>query len=863
MAQPSRPLAGSIPEGARRPAIAQGRYLSIPAARWALRLGVVTAAGSWLGFYLITGLPFLDLESFRATVVLHGVTALVFLPYLASLIFTRRLPGGSVLDAPLLALLGVYLLTTATSLDWRVSLEVALIAMMAIGVFYVLSDGRLLRRWQLEAAFMVAVLAAASWALWNVGNDYLDWLRLTEAVRGSVGLSDLIPPTVPKVHDVGDHPNLLGAIFAMSLPFFLAGVLRTRPAVLRVAIALAGAAVTVALFFALARSAWLGAAAGLAVTAVLLAATPAGIERARRLWPETRLARWTAGAIGLALVATVVAGAALVATSVETRPLWLFRESGTPRLDVMEAGGAMVQDHPLLGTGPGVYGLLYPEYSGKHPNHAFHSHNGYLQTAVDMGVPGVLAMFALGGALGWLLWRGLRDTEGDARASIAAATGALAAFGVFSLLDAPNGFKGPLVALAAVGAIAVLGYQEGRRESAFEAPAVSSWASTVRAVQIAARVVVPVAMVGLLITWGRLDAAHYFYSNGVREANASRWEEAIDDGQRAVDLDPEFAAYRLALGTVQGQAFLATRDPALLSDAVHQLDRAVTLEPRSAIGHANLALLLTETADRDATRDEALAAVEFANSDPAVVLAAATALERAGWEEDAIEAYKKALFLDVNLADSPFWNETPFRSEHFSEIVGQSALVFNPCTLLRLAMADVPAGPLTRDEALSRCREHLFYHPDDQSARVTLADALLADGAYDESFAHLDAVLDREPDYGPGRTALGRWYAAQDKIEEARREWLRAGQLDEVEALVLLGDSYPAGEVPPEVVDRLRSELRGATSQVQFHLTGILYYRFKFFRGSPNTILLPGDWQDAVPARYAEAQDALARWEGG
>jgi len=860
MAEPSRPWARSFPEGARRPAVAQWRSLSVPAARWALRLGVVAAAGAWLGFYLITGLPSLDLEAFRATVVLHGVTGLVFIPYLASLIVTRRLPGGSVLDAPLLALLSVYLLATATSVDWRVSLEVTLIAIMAIGVFYVLSDGRLLQRWQLESAFMLAVLAAASWALWKVGNDYLDWLRLTDAVRGSVGLGDLIPPTVPKVHDVGDHPNLLGAIFAMSLPFFLAGVFRKLPAVARVAIALAGAVVTIAMFFALARSAWLGAATGLAVTGLLLAATPAGIDRVRRLRPQTLQGRWVAGTIALALVAIVAAGALLVASSVESRPIWLFRESGTPRLDVMEAGGAMVQDHPLLGTGPGVYGLLYPEYSGKHPNHAFHSHNGYLQTAVDMGVPGVLAMFALAGATGWLLLRGLRDAEGDPRMSIAAAAGAFAAFAVFSLLDAPNGFKGPLVALAAAGAIAVSGYQEGHRESAFDPPAANAWTPAARATQTLARVIVPVAMAGLLITWGRLDVAHYFYSGAVRNANASQWSAAIDDAERAVDLDPQFAAYRLALGTVLGQAFLETRDPALLSDAVYQLGRAADLEPRSAIGHANLALLLTETADRERTRTEALAAVEFVNSDPAVMLAAATALEKAGWEQDAIEAYKKALFLDVNLVDSPFWNETAFRRDNFNAMVSNSALVFNPCTLLRLAMADVPAGPLTRDEALARCRDHLFYRPDDASARVTLAAALLADGAYDEAFVHLDAVLDREPDYGPGRTALGRWYAEQGQIEDARREWSRAGWLHETEALVLLGDSYPPGQVPSEVVDRLRSELGGATSQVQFHLTGILYYRFKFFRGSPNTILLPGDWQHAVPARYADAQDALARW---
>ncbi|MCI0849654.1 MAG: hypothetical protein J4N26_01720, partial [Chloroflexi bacterium] len=72
--------------------------------------------------------------------------------------------------------------------------------------------------------------------------------------------------------------------------------------------------------------------------------------------------------------------------------------------------------------------------------------------------------------------------------------------------------------------------------------------------------------------------------------------------------------------------------------------------------------------------------------------------------------------------------------------------------------------------------------------------------------------------------------------------------------------SYPPGQVPPEVIDELRSELRGEASQVQFHLIGILYYRSKFFRVSPHVTLLPGEWQQAVPARYSEAVDALERW---
>jgi hypothetical protein len=34
----------------------------------------------------------------------------------------------------------------------------------------------------------------------------------------------------------------------------------------------------------------------------------------------------------------------------------------------------------------------------------------------------------------------------------------------------------------------------------------------------------------------------------------------------------------------------------------------------------------------------------------------------------------------------------------------------------------------------------------------------------------------------------------------------------------------------------------------------------KFARESPSTILMPGDWQDAVPGEYEMIQQALQRW---
>ena len=363
-------------------------------------------------------------------------------------------------------------------------------------------------------------------------------------------------------------------------------------------------------------------------------------------------------------------------------------------------------------------------------------------------------------------------------------------------------------------------------------------------------------MVGLLVTWARLDIGHYQYSSSVSNANVQGWPRALEQAQRAVDLDRQFAVYRLQLGVVQGQAYLETDSPQLLVDAVAQLGRGLELEPRSAIAHANLALLLAEAGDRVGARAQALAALDFANSDPMVVLAAGATLESTNWGEEAADAYALALSLDPDLADSPFWAESPFRETGFSDIMASSALSSSPCLSLRLTTES-----LARDEALAGCRRQVAADPDDTDGRVALAGALIEDGSLAEAFADLDYVLTRQPDNGPARTALGRWHDGQGELVEARHQWLRAGQLGELEAWVLLGDSYPLHQVPTEVVEALRSELRRAEEERS--LASTLYYRAKFFRASPETILLPGEWQQAVPGRIVRAEEALASWTSG
>ena len=79
--------------------------------------------------------------------------------------------------------------------------------------------------------------------------------------------------------------------------------------------------------------------------------------------------------------------------------------------------------------------------------------------------------------------------------------------------------------------------------------------------------------------------------------------------------------------------------------------------------------------------------------------------------------------------------------------------------------------------------------------------------------------------------------------------------------MLLLGNSYPAGQVPADIAARLRALLKTTGAGVQNDLVSILYYRMKYARVSPQTALIPGTWQQGVPKIYAQMQAALDRWD--
>ena len=842
----------------------------------ALRAAAVTAViGSWVGYFLFTGMPQISLFVFPRTLALHLMFAGIALVYVISLAVARRLPGGTPFDVPVLALVAAYAIATANSISWRVSLEPALYLGGAVITFYALADTLHVTAVDLRRALMLVGAALALYALWVVGGDYWDYLRLVRRVEG-LDANNVFPPTVPRVHDVSDHPNVLAMLLTLVLPFLALSALRGLTRWERLAGVAAMLIGGMAIFLTLSRGGWLGAGTGIAVTGIGAWLTVQAYEREQRgfapSWENAiprDISPTAIAALGGALV-LIVGGTLAFLASASTRPGWLFRSSLSPREDAWTASLDMFADYPLTGAGPHAFGLLYPQYSGEFLVHTQHAHNGFLQVANDAGVLGLLALAALALTTLFVLLKIWREGDLQQRLVAVAAGGALLGFCLHNMLDAGNIWKAPPIALALVGAIIARTYRERAHPANTPLPGALSRAPAMarRAAPFAIRGVLLALLVVPFIAWWRIDTAHHSYYLGANAYNTGD-DEAIPRLQDAVDADSSVTVYRLLLGQAQAREFNESGggDTSLIRDAVVNLEQAKRLDPRSDIVRANLA-----RAYQLAGRDEDAAAeaqiTRLAAHHVAPVLAAAEVYEDMGYDDEAIATYGQVLSMDASLADSPFFEMTAFRRERFDDILEASILGLNPCTYgsyLVERRTRISAAPSSRDEeelaqAEEGCKLLLFSAPNDLVLRVALAKIQQQTGALDEAIGHLTYAIDRQPDFGPARTELGRWYAAAGDLESARHQWVIGEQLNEPESVMLLGDSYRPQDRPAALEGRLRQLLDGYGSSVRNDIISVLYYRLRWGRLSPLSAIIPATWQTAVPRIYAEMHGALARW---
>lgn len=284
------------------------------------------------------------------------------------------------------------------------------------------------------------------------------------------------------VHDLpgteyGVHPNELGGTVLFFLPVALSLVLGRRiegswaSLAARTGALLLSVVLAIVLVLSQSRSAWMGGLAGLAIVAVL----------------RWRRARWPIVALTLALLAWLW---------IMAPTLWV--EMGQPGPDsrtVFDPGSLaersgpwvraldMVGQFPITGSGLGAFRqmahLFGPVPLAKADPDIAHAHNVFLQVAVDVGIPGLVAYVALLGTALWCAVQVLRRGEVGLSALAIGIVGSLVAFHVYGLADTIALGAKPGLAFWLLLALAAAAWGVGQTsEPADEGPATPSQAES-------------------------------------------------------------------------------------------------------------------------------------------------------------------------------------------------------------------------------------------------------------------------------------------------------------------------------------------------------------------------------------------------
>ena len=265
---------------------------------------------------------------------------------------------------------------------------------------------------------------------------------------------------LPGLAQLSTHPNQLAALISFFLPLLVSLAVGPRPGpsrrLWRVALALVTLLVVAILILTQSRGGWIATAAGLFALAALWAA----------VLPPSRARRGLRLVVGLAVLAALAVAVWIGPTTLWE--MWLNPPADTAvgtlrtlgvRRAIWPWGATAVGDFPFTGVGLGafrqvvfrLYPLLpWPDYD------LGHAHNIFLQTALDTGLPGLVAYLAVLFVAAAVGWRVARRDPGFRAVSLGLLAG-LVALHVFGLADAlVLGAKPAVVFWFALGLLAAM-----------------------------------------------------------------------------------------------------------------------------------------------------------------------------------------------------------------------------------------------------------------------------------------------------------------------------------------------------------------------------------------------------------------------
>ncbi|MGC8782684.1 MAG: O-antigen ligase family protein, partial [Anaerolineae bacterium] len=208
------------------------------------------------------------------------------------------------------------------------------------------------------------------------------------------------------------------------------------------------------------RSGWIAAVAGLTTLAAL-----AGWATGRR---PAQIAAVVAPLALIAIIAAVIItrpelAARFINTSRQSESEISF--SGRP--EIWSRALYAIQDFPFTGTGLGTFRrvvhLLYPLFTISPDIDIAHAHNLFLQVALDLGLPGLIAYLAVLWIALTVAWRAAKASPGMVRGLALGLLAGLIALHIYGLTDTiALGAKPGLSFWLALGLIAALPRSVGR-----------------------------------------------------------------------------------------------------------------------------------------------------------------------------------------------------------------------------------------------------------------------------------------------------------------------------------------------------------------------------------------------------------------
>jgi putative inorganic carbon (HCO3(-)) transporter len=412
--------------------------------RAAVPVALVLSRYEWL--FLLVVAPLLLFPSPARTPALLAIPTL----WICRRVALGHLIPRTPLDAPLVLMTLMVLVSLYATFDIAFSLPKITGMLLGLAVYYAMVEAAANRRsWALAlGGFLLAGVGVAALGLlgtrWNpkfaIFAPIFRWLP--PRITGLPGAAE------------GFHPNevagallwvapvacALAAVAVLGARSIARSLGRVRGAILLVVMVTTAAFLVVVLILTQSRGGWIAAA--LVLPVLLLVLVQGKLRRAATLLLAGSV---VAAAVWIALARPDALDPLIIGPQQDPSPgMSLGTLSG--RFEVWSRAIYGIQDFPFTGMGMNTFRrvvhVLYPLFTVSPETDIGHAHNEFLQAALDLGIPGLIAFLALNlGAFAMLAssWRQRAElpfSEPLSRALILGLGGGLAAHLIYGMTDA-------------------------------------------------------------------------------------------------------------------------------------------------------------------------------------------------------------------------------------------------------------------------------------------------------------------------------------------------------------------------------------------------------------------------------------------